>query len=136
MSWIAAFYQFTNDTPRQVQFFMVCRQLGIIFSSVVIAWYLPVERVGVIELLVFVGYLMTFFWSDALLRGYLASPALHESPKTVTSFFLLYFLGSVAAMGLLLAGQKIIVPLLTSRPDLQGLEMFALYQVLILPLWV
>ena len=136
MSWIRAFKQFTNDTVRQVQFFMVCRQLGIIFGSIVLAWYLPVDEVGIVEMLMFAGYLMTFFWSDALLRGYLSLPRGEMENNRITSFFTLYFLTGCAAMLLLLAGKQLLVPLFTARPDLQGLEMFVLYQVLVIPLWV
>lgn len=136
MSFISTFQQFINDTARQVQFFMICRQLGIIFSSIVIAWYLPVENVGVIEMLMFVGYLMTFFWSDALLRGFLANTPLQSDRKTSTTFLLLYFIGGLIVMAVLLIAQPVLIPLFTSRPNLQGLELFAAYQVLILPLWV
>src|SRR5688572_2502795 len=136
MSLILEFKNFINDTVRQIQFFMVCRQLGIIFSSIVIAWYLPVEDVGVVEMLMFAGYLATFFWSDAIVRGYLANSQLQKDPGSVTSFFMLYFLGSLGAMLLLIAGKSFLIPLFTSRSELEGLELFALYQILIIPVWV
>lgn len=136
MSWVLTLEKFTSDAVRQVQFFMVCRQLGIIFSSIVVAWFLPVGSVGNLELLMFVGYLMTFFWSDALLRGYLANEQLQTDRQAATSFFTLYFLGSLVAMAILVAGQSALIPLFTSREDLEGLELFALYQVLIVPLWI
>lgn len=136
MSWILALKNFTNDTVRQVQFFMVCRQLGIIFSSIVLAWFLSVDSVGIIEMLMFTGYLMTFFWSDAFLRGYLASRAAQSGAQQATSFFMLYFLAGFIAMAVLLLGQKFLVPFFTDRPQLEGLKLFALYQVLIVPLWV
>lgn len=136
MSWILAFKNFTNDTARQVQFFMVCRQLGIIFSSIVLAWFLTVDSVGVIEMLMFSGYLMTFFWSDALLRSYLSSKHLQNEGKEVTSFFMLIFLVSLISMIILLVGQRMLIPLFTSRPDLDGLGLFALYQVLVVPIWI
>lgn len=136
MSWILALRNFTNDHVRQLQFFMVCRQLGIILSSVVLAWFLPVSSVGVVEMLMFTGYLMTFFWSDALLRGYLAHPKLKDDSQSATSFFLLFFLMSVLAMLLLVAGRQFLVPLFTGRNDLEGLGLFVMYQILIVPLWM
>ena len=136
MSWIVQYKYFINDTARQVQLFMVCRQLGIILASIILAWVLPVEEVGVIEMLMFAGYLMTFFWSDALLRGYLSKKELHRDKQEVTNFFLLYFLGSILSMLILLAGQSFLIPLFTSRSDLPGLELYAFYQILVLPLWV
>jgi O-antigen/teichoic acid export membrane protein len=136
MSWLASFQQFTNDVVRQVQLFMLCRQLGVVLSSIVVAWYLPVETVGTLEMLMFAGYLMTFFWSEALLRGYLANQELKEDPKAVTSFFMLFFLGSLASMLILFLGQTFLIPLFTSRTHLDGLELFMLYQVLVTPLWI
>lgn len=136
MSWILAFRNFTNDTARQVQFFMVCRQLGIIFSSIVLAWFLTVDHVGIIEMLMFSGYLMTFFWSDALLRGYLSSKHLQNEGSSATSFFMLYFLASLVSMMVLLIGQRLLIPLFTSRTELDSLELFALYQVLVVPIWI
>ena len=133
---VASFQRFTNDSVRQVQLFMLCRQLGVIFSSIVVAWYLPVKTVGTLEMLMFAGYLMTFFWTEALLRGYLANQELKNDPKAVTSFFMLFFMGSLFTMLILFAGQSFLIPLFTSRPHLEGLELFILYQVLITPLWI
>lgn len=136
MSWVLALKNFTNDTVRQVQFFVLCRQLGIILSSVVVAWFLPVKEVGILEMLIFAGYLMTFFWTDAILRGYLANKKILESKDSNTSLILLYFLGSLLVMALLLAGQKVLLPILTSRTSLEGLALFAFYQALIIPVWI
>ncbi len=136
MSWVIHYKNFTNDAVRQVQFFMLCRQSGIILSSIVLARYLPVESVGTIEMLMLCGYLMTFFWSDALIKGYLAKRQLLTAKYFVTSFLWLYFLGGLIAMLLLLAGKSFLVPLFTHRSTLEGLELFSLYQVLIIPLWI
>lgn len=136
MSWVKAFISFTNDHARQVQYFMVCRQLGMILSSIVIARFLTVDEVGVIEQLMLIGYLMTFFWSDALVRGFLATPGFRGDSTYSATVLWLYFLFSLGSMGILLLGQKILLPLLVSRPSLDGLQLFVLYQALIIPVWI
>ena len=136
MSWILRYNHFMNDSVRQVQFFMLCRQSGIILSSIVLARFLPVESVGTIEMLMLCGYLMTFFWSDALIKGFLANVQKLSSLYSVSSFLWLYFLGGLVAMLLLFAGKSFFIPLFTSRPELEGLELFILYQALIIPVWI
>ena len=133
--WIY-YKSFLNDSVRQVQLFTLCRQTGIILSSIVLARFLPVDAVGTVEMLILCGYLMTFFWSDALLRGYLAKSNLLTEKYFITSFLWLFFLAGLIFMFLLLVGQSIFIPLFTSRPRLEGLELFALYQVFIIPLWI
>jgi hypothetical protein len=86
---------FLNDSVRQVQLFTLCRQTGIILSSIVLARFLPVDAVGAIEMLILCGYLMTFFWSDALLRGYLAKSNLLTEKYFITSFFMVILFGRI-----------------------------------------
>jgi O-antigen/teichoic acid export membrane protein len=136
MQWVLLYKNFINDSVRQVQFFMLCRQTGIILSSIVLARFLSVDSVGSIEMLMLCGYLMTFFWSDALVKGYLANQQLLTEKYFVTTFLWLYFLGGLVTMLFLLAGRSFLVPLFTSRSQLEGLELFALYQVLIIPVWI
>ncbi len=136
MQWVIQYKNLINDSVRQVQFFMLCRQTGIILSSIVLARFLSVDGVGSIEMLMLCGYLMTFFWSDALVKGYLANHQLLAEKYFVTTFLWLYFLGGLVAMLFLLGGRSFLIPLFTSRSQLEGLELFALYQVLIIPVWI
>ncbi len=136
MQWLIHYKNFINDAVRQVQFFMLCRQTGIILSSIVLAHFLTVESVGSVEMLMLCGYLMTFFWSDAIVKGYLANHQKLSEKYFVTTFLWLYFLGGLLAMLLLLVGRSLLIPLFTSRSQLDGLELFALYQVLIIPVWI
>ncbi|MEO6130565.1 MAG: polysaccharide biosynthesis C-terminal domain-containing protein [Saprospiraceae bacterium] len=115
---------------------MLCRLSGIILSSIVAAHLLPVEVVGTVEMLMLCGYLMTFFWSDALVKGYLANQRFFGEKYFVTSFLWLYFLGGLIAMLLLLAGHSFLIPLFTDRPNLEGLGLFTLYQAFIIPIWI
>ncbi|MGB4846910.1 MAG: polysaccharide biosynthesis C-terminal domain-containing protein [Saprospiraceae bacterium] len=136
MQWVIQYKNFINDSVRQVQFFILCRQTGIILSSVVLARFLSVESVGSLEMLMLCGYLMTFFWSDALVKGYLANHRFLTEKYYVTTFLWLYFLGGLVTMLILLAGRSFLVPLFTARAQLEGLELFAFYQALIIPIWI
>jgi O-antigen/teichoic acid export membrane protein len=69
------------------------------------------------------------------LKGYLARRQPLEG-KAAGSVFLWFFLVvALAAMTLLVIGQRVWLPLFVDRPSLEGLELFALYQVLIIPVW-
>ncbi len=136
MSLVAAFKGFIEDDVRQAQFYMICRQTGIIFSSIVIARLLSIDEVGSIEMLMLCGYLMTFFWSDALIRGFLSTSDIAKDKQSASSFLWIYLLGSLSSMTLLVAGHKWLVPLFTDRENLEGFRLFIFYQALIIPVWV
>ncbi len=118
------------------QLFMLCRQLGVILSSIVIARSLSLADVGVFEMLMLCGYLMTFFWSDALLKGYLANPSGAMEQHSSSSFLWFFIIAAFVSMGLLLVGQSILLPLFVGRQALSGIGLFALYQAFIVPLWI
>ncbi|MBP7239073.1 MAG: polysaccharide biosynthesis C-terminal domain-containing protein [Saprospiraceae bacterium] len=136
MSWSSRLQLLITDPVRQVQFFMLCRQSGVLLSSIVIARYLPLDQVGGFEMLMLCGYLMTFFWSDAFLKGYLASPFPRDNPTTTATFLWFYLILSLVAMAVLMLGQRVLLPLLVHRPSLDGLGLFTIYQALIIPVWV
>jgi O-antigen/teichoic acid export membrane protein len=136
MTLLQRIQQLSNDPVRQVQLFMLCRHTGVILASVVIARSLPVGEVGVFEMLMLCGYLLTFFWSDAILKGFLANPQEMQDSTRASSFLWLYVFTGLVAMTILVVGQKLLLPLLVGRSTLQGIELFAIYQVLIIPVWI
>ncbi|HSF88228.1 MAG TPA: polysaccharide biosynthesis C-terminal domain-containing protein [Saprospiraceae bacterium] len=129
-------YLLLNDPVRQVQLFMLCRHTGVILSSIVIARSLPIEEVGVFEMLMLCGYLMTFFWSDALLKGFLSDAKVKADKIAVSAFIWLYLFAGLTAMIILVIGQKVLLPLFVDRSSLQGIHLFILYQALIIPVWI
>lgn len=135
MSWIQRIHNLTGDPVRLSQWFILCRQSGILLSSIVIARSLTLSQVGQVEMLMMCGYLMTFFWSDALLKGYLASNAQPADKLKSSAFLWFFFIASLAAMIILVSGQKILLPLLVDRKTLYGLGIFALFQAFIIPVW-
>ncbi len=131
-----AFQQVVQDDVRMAQFFMLCRQLGVILSSVVIARSLPITEVGTFEMLMLCGYLLTFFWSDALLKGYLANPGDANKHHSSASFLWFFIVMAFFSMLVLVLGQNLLLPLFVGRSNLSGLNLFAVYQAMIIPLWI
>ena len=136
MTRMKSIFLLLKDPVRQVQLFMLCRHTGVILSSIVIARSLPIEEVGVFEMLMLCGYLMTFFWSDALLKGFLADAKVKSDKIAVSAFIWLYLFAGFAAMAILVIGQKVLLPLFVDRTSLQGIHLFILYQALIIPVWI
>jgi hypothetical protein len=54
---------------------------------------LPLNEIGILELLVLCGYLMTFFWSDAFIKGFLAKKGELEIQLYISA--LLFLLGLI-----------------------------------------
>ena len=124
-----------GDPVRINQAFLVCRHAGVLLGSVVVARMLPPDAVGGLEQLMLCGYLLTFFWTEALLKGYLALGARAESPAFRSSFLWLIMLASLGTMGALVMGSPLLLPVLAGTRTLEGLGLFALYQVMIVPVW-
>lgn len=134
MAWTTQLKSIAGDDVRLLQAFTLCRQTGIILGSIVVARVLPLEDVGILELLVLCGYLMTFFWSDAFIKGYLAKKG--ELEISTSTFLLFCFLLGLIFMSLFFAARHVVVPLFTDQDQLQGLALFGLYQALVVPLWL
>lgn len=134
MSLIRQLAVLASDEVRMVQWFMICRLSGILLASVVIARTIPIQEVGVFEMLVFCGYLLTFFWTEALVKAFLARKPGQDKNKEATSFLLLALMISCGMMAILFLGRHWIIPLLTDRPTLDGLSLFIIFQALIVPI--
>lgn len=136
MRWRLQFYNSITDPVKLAQWFMLCRHLGILLSSVVIARSLSLQEVGIFEMLMLSGYLVTFFWSEALLKGYLSKADLKLDKSLSSGFLWLYMIAGVFSMSLLVVGAKFLIPLFTGRNSLEGLELFAMYQAMIVVVWI
>jgi O-antigen/teichoic acid export membrane protein len=134
MSLLSRITAIVADEVRLVQWFMVCRLTGVLLSSVVIARTLEMGDVGIVEMLAFCGYIITFFWAEALLKAFLARKKGADQRQETSSFLLIILLISIGAMMVLLLGRRWIIPVLTDRPELEGLAVFIVYQALIIPI--
>ena len=104
--------------------------------SIVVARVLPVSEVGVFEMLLLTGYLVSFFWSDALVRGFLAKYGPEGDQKHASSFLWIHFLTGVVIVMFLVLGSRLFLPLLTGQSSLEGLLPFAIYQIMVMGVWV
>jgi len=136
MEWWKEIRNNINDPVKLAQWFMLCRHTGILLSSVVIARSLSLQEVGVFEMLILSGYLVTFFWSDALLKGYLSKADIKLDKSLSSGFIWLYMIVGVLSMSVLVLGAKFLIPLLTGRNSLEGLGLFAIYQSMIVVVWI
>ena len=136
MSRVNQLLTMANDPVRLVQVFTLCRQTGIILASIVVARVLPMDEIGIVEMLMFCGFILTFFWSDAFLKSYMAKKDLEGFAIPPAAFIIFIFLGGLIVMFLLVLLKPVLLPILTDRKDLPGLTLFAWYQALILPLWL
>src|SRR5688572_17559664 len=136
MGWRHQINNSITDPVRLAQWFMLCRHTGILLSSVVIARSLSLQEVGIFEMLMLSGYLVTFFWSEALLKGYLAKADIKLNKSLSSGFLWLYMIAGVFSMSLLVVGAKFLIPLFTGRNSLEGLELFAMYQAMIVVVWI
>jgi O-antigen/teichoic acid export membrane protein len=136
MAQASALDRIIGDPVRINQAFLVCRHAGVLLGSVVVARMLPPDAVGGLEQLMLCGYLLTFFWTEALLKGFLALGAQADSPGFRSSFLWLIMLASLGMMGVLVLGSPLLLPALAGTRTLEGLGLFALYQVMIVPLWL
>lgn len=132
----SVWYRWVGDPVRANQVFLVCRHAGVLLGAVVLARALPQDMVGQVEKLMFLGYLLTFFWTEALLKGYLALGPRAGSRDFQSSFLWLVMLASLVMMGILVLSGPVLVPWLTGARQLPGLGLFALYQAMIVPLWL
>ena len=136
MNWAQSINILIRDHVRMVQWFMLCRHAGVLLASVIIARVLPLEDVGQFEMLMLCGYLVTFFWSEAWLKGYLTRYDQADQTGQAGSFVWLYALTGLLVMGIFLLANSWLLPLIVNRSTLDGLFWFAAFQVCILPVWI
>lgn len=136
MSWIARLQQLTNDHARMVQGFSLCRTAGMILASIIIARALPLEEVGTFEMLMFCGYVLTFFWTDGFIKGFLARHGTTNDRVKASTFVLVCLLLGMIILALFALAERWLIPLLTHRENLEGLHWFIVYQAMIIPVWL
>ena len=127
----------TVTTTRALQLFQVMRQGAVLLGSVLLAKSgLATSDIGVYELLLYIGTVLTFFWVNGLLQ---AMPATYSrlSAEDQQDFFFnnfLVFAGiAVGLFILMLGGHQILVPVLTGMATLPYYTLFCLFLLLNLP---
>ncbi len=119
------------------QGFQLMRQAGALLTSIILAKsLLPASEIGVYEQLFFVQYAVSFFWITGLIQGLLAFyPRLEESQRRsflLTAYFVFLGLSAVVA-GILFAGSRPILQVLTGKAELAYFSLFLAHLLLNLP---
>jgi Na+-driven multidrug efflux pump len=126
-----------GDAARAFQWFQLLRQGAPLLIAILLAKSpLGAERIGVYELLMYVGHTATFFWVTGLTQGLLSLHGyLDEAARR--RLLCLSYLGllilSLLVAALLLGARKPVLFFLTSQPALPHYDLFLLYLCLWLP---
>jgi len=122
---------------RALQIFQLLRQGGLILVAVLLAKStLSPAEVGTYEMLLYVGYLLTFFWVAGALQALLSYyPTLEAADQAAIVFqaFLVFTGMSLACGALLWFFPEFILQLLVQRSSLAFAGLFALFLVTNIP---
>lgn len=132
---VLRFMQLT--TIKATQLFHILRQLSIIAANILLAKSaLDVARIGMLEMLLFIGYAVSFFWVAGSVQGLLTIyPKLNgeEQQRFLFQVYLL-FLGVSVGVGLVLwPGQDLVLRVLVGQEELPYFNLFLWYWVLHTP---
>lgn len=116
------------------QLYQLLRQGGLIAIAILLAKSsLTTEDIGAYEMLLYVGYAATFFWTTGLVQGLLSLFPKLKAEKQAALLLQGYLViaGATAAVILLLGlGADRLLPLLTGQPRLPYFRLFLLYLLL------
>lgn len=123
-----------------LQAFHVMRQAAAILTSVIMAKSaLSTEAIGRWEMLLYIGYTLSFFWVSGLIQGMLTIvPKLEERQRKIFIFntYLLFLTIGLFAGGVLFWFHQPVIYLLTNGTYLPHIELFGLYLALHLPVFL
>jgi O-antigen/teichoic acid export membrane protein len=124
-------------TTRALQLFQVLRQGAVILTSILLAKSgLTTGDIGVYETLLYIGTVLTFFWVSGLLQAMTPVFSKLEQPDRkafIFNNFLVFCAISLLLFGVLLTGERLVVPLLTGLPVVPFFHIFCLYLLFNLP---
>ncbi len=123
-----------------MQAFHVLRQAGLMLTSILLAKSaLTTEAIGHWEMLLYLGYTLSFFWASGLVQGMLALfPKLtpEERPVFVFNAYAVFVVMGLALFCTLYWGQEAAVYWLTHQHELPGLPYFAIFLCLHVPVFL
>ena len=118
-----------------MQWFQLLRQGGMILAAVAMAnGLLSQNEIGQFEMLVFIGFSLSFFWVDGVVKSYLIEfeGAINQRHLLFQAYTLLLGL-SVVAFCLFWFGGESIFPKALGQGELAFSKLYALYLLLLLP---
>ena len=132
------FLSYLNNPLVALQANQAASQLTSLIISVILAkWIVDTEVIGIYELLVFLGFIFSYFWFTGLMQGFLRK--MNTDPQSLlfsTQLFNLYLLTlglNTVIFGLLYFGQEWLIPILTGFQSIPWLGWYTLFMVFIIP---
>ncbi len=123
-----------------MQAFHVLRQASLMLTSILLAKSaLSTEAIGHWEMLLYLGYTLSFFWASGLTQGMLALfPKLsaEEQPTLVFNAYAVFAVAGLAIFGILYWGREPAAYWLTHQRELPGLPCFAIFLGLHVPVFL
>lgn len=123
------------DSIRSMQWFQIFRQGGLILTAVAMAnGLLSQQEIGNYELLLFLGFSLSFFWVDGLIKTYLMEYQMSEQKgKLVFQIYSILLAFSFALLIILVLGNQTLFHALLGQEHISYLGLYALYLFFILP---
>ncbi len=132
--------RFTLGNVNAMQAFHVMRQAGLMLASIVLAKSaLSTQEIGQWEMLLYIGYTLSFFWASGLVQGMLTLfPKLEEDERKPFVFNVYLLFAGISAMVLLLLwiAREPTVLLLTNQRSLPHVGAFSLFLALHMPVYL
>lgn len=123
---------FTN--VKALQFYHLARQGSAILTAILLAKSaLGQQAIGSYEMLLYVGFLVSFFWTSGYMQGMLSIyPRLpkEEQPVFIFNTFALFLLCSILIYLVLWSGQRFFLPILTHSSAIPFFNLFLLFSAL------
>ncbi len=127
-------------TVKATQFFHVLRQLSVILTNILLAKSaLDAEAIGYFEMLLFIGFTVSFFWVAGMVQSLLTTyPQLEkDGQKRLLFQTYLLFLLTITGIGLLLFfTQSTFCTLLVGDAEIPYFKLFLIYLVLNVPTYL
>lgn len=131
---------FVLSNVNALQWFHVLRQAALILTSIILAKSaLSTEAIGHWELLLYIGYTLSFFWISGLVQGMLTIyPKLDETSRKIFIFnvYILFLAISLLLFFVLFWVREPVIYLLTRHRDIPHLTFFSIFLALNLPVFL
>lgn len=131
---------FVLSNVNALQWFHVLRQAALILTSIILAKSaLSTEAIGHWELLLYIGYTLSFFWISGLVQGMLTMyPKLEETNRKIFIFnvYILFLVISLLLFIVLFWVRGPVIYLLTRHQEIPHLTLFSIFLALNLPVFL
>ncbi len=125
---------------KALQLFHLLRQSSLILTAVLLTKYsLALEDIGAYEMLLYLGYILSFWWVSGLVQGLLTRhPQLHpiEQKQLIFNAYLLFLALSLGLFVLLFFFKSFVLQILVGQNEVRYFQIFMLYALLNFPVYL